>query len=251
MLIYLYGPDAYRRSQKLQEITKQFTDKHSALSVQRFDLGEADDLDRLKDFSTAQSLFDTAKFGIIYGIAEREPKEIENMLQLADQSKNMSLVVIADKLLPKAFKIFSKESVIKQGFEALASAQLSELIKKESDRRSLKLDPQVLRGLMEKYAGDTWGLVNEIDRLALGGSPQSVLKEVDFFSSINNFSRSGSAASRLPTLERLLYSEDSAKVFNVLASISPKKSLMANYDVAIKSGKLEYEEVLTDLALSG
>ncbi|MEK7640620.1 MAG: hypothetical protein AAB389_01335 [Patescibacteria group bacterium] len=250
MLIYLYGPDAYRRSQKLREITKQFTDKHSALSVKRFDLTEPEEMDHLKDFSTAQSLFDTAKFGIIYGISEREPKEVDNILKIADESKEMSLVVITDKALPKPFKIFSKESVVKQSFEALAPAQLSELIKKESDSRGLKLDAQVLRGLAEKYASDTWGLVNEIDRLALGGSHQDVLREVDFFSSLNAFARSGSATTRLPLLEHLLNSEDPAKVFNVLASISPKKSLMANYDVAIKSGKLEYEEVLTNIAIS-
>ena len=191
MLIYLYGPDAYRRSQKLQEITKKFSDKHSAFSVHRFDLFEIDGLDRLKDFSTAQSFFDTAKFGIVHGIAEREPKEVDGFLGLADESQTMNLVVIADKLLPKVFKALTKESVIKQEFEALKSDQLAEFIKKESDSRGLKLDIGVSRGLAEKYAGDTWGLVNELDRLALGGSPSTVLREVDFFSSISSFSRLG------------------------------------------------------------
>lgn len=250
MLIYLYGPDAYRRSQKLQEITKKFTDKHSALSVQRFDLAIPEDFDRLKDFSTAQSLFDSAKFGIVYGLAERTPKELENILKIADELSSMNLVLVAEKALPKTFKILSRSSVVQQNFDVLKPDQLGVFIKRECEDRGLKLNPEVVRSLAEQYASDTWGLVNELTRLSLGGSPQAVMRQTDFFSSLNILGRSGSPSVRLPVLERLLHSEDSAKIFNILTAVSAQKNLMANYDLAIKSGKLEYEEVLTDLALS-
>ena len=49
--------------------------------------------------------------------------------------------------------------------------------------------------------------------------------------------------------------EEPVKIFNIMASLSrlPKELLQefADYDVKVKSGKLDYEEVLVDLALSG
>ena len=60
-----------------------------------------------------------------------------------------------------------------------------------------------------------------------------------------------SLPARLSAMTKLLEREDAAKLFNVLASQVDvqDKNLMADYDVAIKSGRLEYEEVLTEFVL--
>ncbi|MDO8467013.1 MAG: hypothetical protein Q7S83_02620 [bacterium] len=250
MLIYLYGPDAYRRQQKLKEITEKFTDKHGNSGLERFDLSMKGEVERLKDFSTTQSLFDSSKFGIVYEADEAEPKEVNNLLKIADGSKTISLAVVADKALPKTFKILSGAEVISQEFDNLESAQVSAFAKAEAQRRDFKLSDSLLQGLIWKYAKDTWGLVNEIERLALGGNPETVLREQDFFSAISQLEYGKTASVKLPILERLMHSEDLPKIFNILAAMARNKNKMADYDLAIKSGKLEYEEVLTDLALS-
>jgi len=45
--------------------------------------------------------------------------------------------------------------------------------------------------------------------------------------------------------------DPAAKIFNILAAQAGEKiPRMADYDIAVKSGKLDYEEVLLDLAIS-
>ncbi len=250
MLIYLYGPDAYRRQQKLKEITEKFTDKHGNSGLERFDLSVKGEVERLKDFTTTQSLFDSSKFGIVYEANEAEPKEVNNLLKIADGSKTISLAVVAEKSLPKTFKILSGAEVISQEFDNLDPAHLGAFTKIEAQKQNFKLSDSLLQSLVWKYAKDTWGLVNEIERLALGGNPETVLREQDFFSAISQLEYGKAASAKLPILERLMNSEDPAKIFNILAAMARNKNKMADYDLAIKSGKLEYEEVLTDLALS-
>lgn len=251
MLIYLYGPDAYRRQQKLKEITDKFIKDHGNSGLERFDLSVKGEIERLKDFTTTQSLFDSSKLGVIYEANEAEPKEVNNLLKIADGSKTIGLAVVAEKALPKTFKIIYGKDVWARDFDNLSQAQLSTFAKEEARKRDFQLSDSLLQSLVWKYAKDTWGLVNEIERLALGGNPEAVLREQDFFSAISQLEYGKAASAKLPTLERLMNSEEPAKIFNILAAMARNKNKMADYDLAIKSGRLEYEEVLTDLALNG
>jgi len=60
------------------------------------------------------------------------------------------------------------------------------------------------------------------------------------------------AKTRLAALEELFLTRDpAAKIFNILSAFAPNRAAQfAEYDYAIKNGKLDYEEALTDLALS-
>ena len=77
---------------------------------------------------------------------------------------------------------------------------------------------------------------------------------LNIFSTINQMRNSKNIASRLSLLEELLSrSEDPAMIFNIMA-VSPFadkawKEKIADYDVAVKSGKLEYDEALLDMIL--
>ena len=64
--------------------------------------------------------------------------------------------------------------------------------------------------------------------------------------------KSGETRSRLKALWYLLETSEPAVVFNMLASLTSGsgKIKMADYDAAIKSGKLDYEEVLLDAILT-
>ena len=57
---------------------------------------------------------------------------------------------------------------------------------------------------------------------------------------------------RLRALEQLfLNNEPAAKIFNILsAQWYDRAEIVARYDLAVKSGKCEYEEVLLDMVLS-
>ena len=89
--------------------------------------------------------------------------------------------------------------------------------------------------------------------MALGGTSGASAFTPAFFPLIQTLKKPGNVRACLAALGYLLATEDPAAVFNVTASIAdPNLTVqMADYDVLIKSGKLEYEEALTDLAVSG
>ena len=255
MVIYLYGPDSYRRQQKQKEIIEEYKAKHSNLTFDRFYLDEDDEFSRLKEFSLNQSLFGDFKLGIIYNLsAASNQEDLVGLIKSHLESKNSHLILSADKHLGKEFAFLLKKPVLSQEFSALSSVDLSNFIKAEAKKRNLTISPEVIRNLTQIYQTDTWGLINELDKISLGGkieTPYQYRKE-QFFDLIGGILNSPSVASRLKTLEVLLDNEDSAMLFNFVASFSRgvQKIKMADYDAMIKSGKLNYEEALLDLSLT-
>ena len=253
MIICLYGADSYRRQEKLKWYAEKFKEKHSALTAERFTLSEDGELARLKEFAAAQSLFDNFKFGVLDEAAEADSKELAEVLKLALNSRNLTLVISAEKFLPKEFKILNDSSVIKEEFDFTPS-DLAGFLKKEAEKRNLKLIPAVSDILIKNCGGDKWWLVTELDKLALGSPAaiEPVREDQNFFGLINKFRNADSVGYALPALERLLDFEEPAKIFNMISSFAKASEdlrKMADYDAAIKSGKMEYPEALLDLAL--
>ena len=58
MVIYLYGPDSYRRKEKEKEIISKYKEKHLSVTVDKFELESDDDFSSFKNFLKNQSLFD-------------------------------------------------------------------------------------------------------------------------------------------------------------------------------------------------
>jgi hypothetical protein len=247
MILYLYGPDSYRRQQRLNWYIEKFKEKHSALTVESFDLENSDELVRLRDFSVAQSLFVDFKFGILNNLDQAEPKELESVFKLATDAKSLTLAISSDKRLPKEFKALNGKGVTKEDFSDVSEADLMPFIQNEAITRNIKISPAQAKALAQNHNGDTWAIITELDKLALGGSLEPLQRQEDFFLLLNRIPRGDLAA-----LSRLLESEDPAKIFNILsAQKNPAwKTKMADYDVAIKSGKLDYAEALLELVVS-
>ncbi len=253
MLIHLYGPDAYRRKQKLQEIVSAYEKKHSALTRGVFYLDETEALDRLRLFLGSQSLFDAAKLAVVYGLADA-PSEFPKFLKTFLQHTTTTIVAISEKKLGKEFAFLLKKPSISQSFDPLTASALSAFIKTESEHRGLALTADMLRYISQAFQSDTWRIVTEIEKLSLGGEAGQATAAIPaFFPLVQSFKNGRSVESRLVALGYLLESGDPAAVFNITASIADSrlKIKMADMDVAIKSGKLEYAEALTDLALQG
>lgn len=262
MLICLSGPDAYRRQKKLREIVAEYQRKHPTARVAHFDLAErgqtqngrgqtqTDELARLKEFLAAQSLFEKDKLGIVHSL-EKDEKEVVRMLkEVADAKDTLVIVSIADKI-PNEYRFLAEQPVIAQEFPELTNAELLQFLKTEAAERKIEISGEVAQTLINLYAGDAWGLVTELDKIELGGTVHDHFVMPAFFPLVQSL-KNPSQSRRIVALTLLLENEEPAAVFNVLASIAdlPLKQKMADYDIAIKSGKLEYEEALTDLAIS-
>jgi len=163
--------------------------------------------------------------------------------------------------LPASFAFLLKKPVEREKFGKLTSSSLSMFIREQAESRGLSLNEKEIRLLSESFGVDTWSIATELDKLSLLNQPSVVAKtsKHSYYQLINLFKSHRSCRSRLIALEILLsdLKEEPAKIFNGLAYGSffflPHQEWyqkLADYDVYIKSGRLDYEEALVDLAVS-
>lgn len=253
----------------MKEYIERYRAKYSGLSLSNFYLEQDGDWEKLKDFSKSQSLFESSKVGAVFGIGDLEDKNKKDLINLLKEnlkSKDLTLIINGDKKPTKEFNFLLKEPVISWEFENLAGTPLEKFLLKETGGRGLVLDKESENLLSQVYSGDSWGLVTELDKLALLNEKKITKKvlenhlhaslPINIFSTINQMRSAGSVGRQLVLLEELLSrSEDPVMIFNVMA-VSPYgdqnwKVRVADYDAAVKGGKLEYEEALTDLVFNG
>ncbi len=227
----------------MRAVVAAYEAKHSSSSVERFYTDADDETDRFATFVRSPSLFASHRFGIIHGIPEGAAWR--DLLARAHAEKAVTALVVCDgrpKRLPEDTQI--------QEFARLEGRELAAFIHKEAEARNLLLAPDDAWLLAASFA-DMWGVVTELDRMALGGASEARGAPPAFFPLVQAL-KSQSVAGRLRALALGFVHEDPAKLFNVLAALvaGSAKIRIADYDVAVKSGKLEYEEVLLDFVLS-
>lgn len=265
MLIYLYGPDLYRRRKKLKEYIGRYKAKYPAFSLSYFYLDKEDEWEKLKDFCRAVSLFESSKLGVIYKanfLEEKQRKDFIKILKENLESKDLTLIISEDKGLNKSFSFLLDKPAISHFFEDLKGAELLEFLNNEAKKRSLNLDKGAKEMLADVFGGNSWGLATELDKLALLNEKEinkDILEKhteislpIDIFSAFSRMENSD-AGRRLFLLDELLMkSGDPAMIFNmmsVFAKTAADKKKMADYDATVKMGKLEYEEILLEIAL--
>ncbi len=268
MIIFLEGPDFYRRQQKEKELIDSAKEKHVNFDFKKFDLSENEEnYLSLKDFLVQQSLFDNFKMALISGIFEIEPKKIKPILREQLNAENVALMILEEKKPTKEFDFLTQKPVYCQQFKQLNAEGLAFFIKKEAEKRNLKFDSNAKEYLIrwqEQTNIDTLALINELDKIVLADFPQPIsvknLESLIIFSyqeKIFDLARilasHNSLKKRMVALEQLLIQkEPAAYAFNLLGYRASAKLLLklAGYDVSVKSGGLDYEEILLDLALT-
>lgn len=263
MLIFLYGADSYRRIQKLNEIVEAFRKKQSSFSHERFDLSSDEEFLKFKNFAGNRSIFDAVRLAILDGFlppAGGPPrlKELKNILKANHQSEDL-IIILNSANKPAGFALLLKKPTKIQDFPILKAAEVAGLINETSKKLGLKLDNRTAKILAQTFGGNTWGIATELEKMSLANSQVkpalSIHKPADnFFQLVNTLKYGRSLSDRLVALEIILSDrkDEPAKVFNMLAyrlRSQEEADTLADYDVAVKSGKLEYEEVLLDYAL--
>ncbi len=255
MLIFLYGPDSYRRQKKIEEIVAAYIEKNSDSSVSSFDL-EEDEPERLNDFLKNRSLFEEKKLAVVKNLsAEVSLKEI---LSGCIGSETISIVVSAGGNIPE-YEFLTKPPVLFQEFSELNRTQAALFVKNEFLKNGIVASESAAAELVRIFGADTWGLTREIEKLSLLEKNKIEIEEVsasnDFYESPNFFAFINAVKFKrnpFPHLEKLFSSgEDAAKIFNILASQlqGDAVALAADCDIAVKSGKMDYEEALLFLSL--
>ena len=283
MIIFLYGPDDFRREQRKKFYIEEFKKKYSDLSIGYFDLAEDGKLDELEAFLRGQSLFEKKKLAVVENLYEAEEKGVANVLRqfsaanpgptvakkatverevnLGASGKQDRTIILCSESRkpPKALAFLSEEPSKAEEFENLEGAAWRAFIKKEAEKLEAKLDRDALEFLAEVYQKNTWGLMTELEKIS--NLPRKEVQRADLemlgletlpnYWMMINSAKSQNLKTRLWALEELLaQKEPPAKIFNILASLWREKiPAMAEYDFMVKSGKLEYEEALVDVVL--
>lgn len=271
MVILLYGPDSYRRQKELNKTIQNFRDKHATAAFERFDFEEGNEKEeflRFQEFALSQSIFSAKKLAVLENTWNPEIKEIKKLLKGQVASEDLTLVISEEKSPPAIFKFLLNEAHTVFEFNNLTGEKLKIFIKKEAEEKGINLSQRALNFLAQEFDSDTWALITEIEKLSLiakSGEKTTVdlpkiletgdyRHALNFFSFINMIERYERMPEKIEALEELFFArEEPAKIFNILASRNYLSSEMlrklADYDVAVKSGKMDYEEALLELAL--
>jgi DNA polymerase III delta subunit len=164
----------------------------------------------------------------------------------------------------KALGFLIEKPSLSQKFENLEGAELLAFTNEQAKKFDLKLGTTAAQFLATVYAGNSWALVTELEKLSAFASTKGHAIEkndLDAFDleaapnywGLLNGMKSPDGRIRLATLEKLFSIGDPApKIFNILAAQAGSKTpRMAAYDLAVKSGKMDYEEALVDMVLDG
>lgn len=254
MIIFLYGPDDYRRQQKKKELIAEFCKKHSVLGLGCFDFAEAESWTRFQEFVKSQSIFEPHKLAVLENTEEIDPKELAAQLKPLAKEKNITILISGESKPAKTAGILSQE------FDYLKGAEWREFVLAEAKAREVNLSGDALNLLSAVYQNNSWGLITELEKISflekrvMQRSDLEYLEaelSPDFWGLINGIG-AYRVGDKLTTLEKIFAAgEPAGKVFNILAYQRKEKlPLMAAYDLAVKSGKMDYEEVLLDLAIS-
>lgn len=173
MIIFLYGPDSFRSTKKLKEITEEYKAKHkSGLNFQSFDWSPSV-LGDLKNILSSASMFEEKKLTIVKNACAApitDQKELIEMLEerwaLKDESAIIVFFEIGKPEKSEFFNWLSKKVKMSECFENLTGARLNNWLRKQIQEAGGQIEPKALEKLIGFIGSDLWQMSNEINKLA-------------------------------------------------------------------------------------
>ncbi|MFH0806622.1 MAG: hypothetical protein V1885_02785 [Candidatus Brennerbacteria bacterium] len=268
MVILLFGPDSYRRMEKAKALIATYRAKYPLADLLSIDLEEnPEEWTNARDFLRQPSIFVDSKVLFVREPVAAEEKGWGEALKEAAETKGVVVILSAEKDPTETFPFLAHEGVGRQEFNELAGRILEVFVMREAKTRGIAFEPAAFSfflNYLESLPLRSARASSELDRIALASFPSPVTREnlerltawlpsEELYSGLRPVYAGVSPLERLTALERLfLGPEPAARIFNTVAYAISGASVvaLAAYDIAVKSGKLEYEEALTDFAVS-
>ena len=268
MIFYLYGQDSYRRQAKLRELVEAYRKKYTDIDLGEFDFSEREDLWKdAKNYLIQPSMFVESKVAVIFGGGQVNEKEWIEILK-SQIKTTKTFLLVSDSVAPKkALQFLLKSPIKNHEYAPLDGRALEVFIKKEAEKTGIVFAPDAVRffcRFAERHKEDaSWVVFENLAKLALT-KPQEPVKASALVGIIEEkeaeqvylLTRSilsdRDKKTKLISLERLLLQNEApAYIFNSLSFQSKGKEafMLADYDILVKSGKLEYDEALLDFVL--
>lgn len=266
MIYILYGPNSYHRHQKLLQIENIAQTKKERVRVERLFLDDPSSVHTAIECVRSSDLFETTnKIIVISELKECEDKNsLTRLCELAAVQKNTLLIVYESwtkKNLPKEIENISQlQDAKKIFFPELTRSQYMKAAREEAARRNILIDADALE-MIVSASSDMWGVVCEMERLFLTGEriTKKILLEYEAHIvpvSMYEFAKNllgTSLAHRIVSVEHFFaQGDDTYMAMAYLAKIAKSGHMIqkiAQGDIAIKSGRLDPDQVLVRLAL--
>ncbi len=267
MIYYLYGPDSLRRKRRLAELFSALRNRVSSTEEIEVDLEENPDAWRdVKDFINQQSIFGGTKVAVVRNVTESGEKEWTKFLKDKVADDSVFIFGLDEKKPVKAFDFLLKKSAVSDEFKELAGRELASFIVDEAKARNFSFSPEALKFfvsfLENQKEGRSWIAVNEIEKFGFLGKSVLSVQDLSAASSFPEFDEvwlmtrrilgAERAAEKVAALEKLfMEGADPSYIFNSLAFSATGSSLLklADLDISIKSGKLDFPEALLGFVL--
>ncbi len=267
MFICLYGPDSYRRKEKLHELVSSYKSKNKGVDVMFFDLNEnPDSWEGALGFLKQPSIFVDSKLAVIKETGQIEKKDWIDALKSYRDSKNVFIIASEGKKPTKKFGFLLKEPAKSQEFEELEGEKLSRFLAKKMKELGVQFSPGAKKfflAFLSSGKNRSWRLVSELNKISLAGfgsvvEENNLKRVIEWRSAEEMFLVTGKVLNlrdewaRLSFLEQLISrGEEPGYIFNMLGYQARGGSAekLAEYDISVKSGGLEYEEALVDFVL--
>lgn len=152
------------------------------LSLEKFD-AEEDDFSKITSAADNQSLFQEKKLVVIERFFTSKKNAYESLKKKLKtwQGLKTSVFIFWDEGVgvKKEFKEFLKFAEKSQEFKELSPRDTRLFIEKEALNRKLRISEKEKNVLMERFRNNLWGIINELDKMALGSNSisESVLNK--------------------------------------------------------------------------
>lgn len=178
MIIFLYGSDNYRASQKLKEIISQYQQKHGGfLSFEKFDLKEKVALEKMERFFESQGMFSDKKLAVLENLFQlSQLKDFEKFVKKLNLllSEDSFLIIFEGELedlkdeKKKIFNWLKKKPILSQEFKNFKNFREAKVwLKKETAKFDVEIEDGALEMLFNSFGADSWRLINEIQKIGL------------------------------------------------------------------------------------
>jgi hypothetical protein len=243
MLFLFVGQDSYRRSIKKKEWMAAFAAKYPDCLASVFDVSDASTEEEARVFCAASPLFSSLRMAVLEN-CEAGGDFTDEIIARCSASQTVHAVAVFEKNPGKKVANQAKEVY---EFALPKDLEWGQYVEVEAKRFGLKTtDPRVVLA-SNNWNLSPWGLSTELAKIAMGAS-QKEERVVD----VRAFAY-GRLSDRLSQMQ-ISFSGGSPwqMIFYTTAAMTGKQNtpLFAEYDAAIKSGKIDYEEALLDFAVS-
>ncbi len=244
----------------------RFRELNPSSPMDDFDISDSSSHSSLFDICLSDSLFGEKRMACVSVVfSEISESDIENIRKIflaAFANGSVTLAINSPEPAPADFIFLAEEPAWYRNYPVLKGKELESAVSDIAKNKGFKLSPVLIKKIAIQCRGDLWWADMEIEKTAFISDKKESLEArplSDLFSYIRNMRYGRDPLERLSAVESALsgIGDDPAKVFNILAASPPYKDSaenwfhkMADIDIAIRDGKMDFEEALDIIALS-